>query len=268
MELHAIGNWITEHPLKLMGLFIAGLLFFWLLGNTILILLSPQLLYNTKASYAVTPDILYEQIWLTDNKHRKIDLVWIPNANATQTVLYLHGNHGRLSHFFPQLHAEYNVLAPAYPGFHESTGSPSTKSIYSTALLAYDYLMEQGINQEDIIIFGHSMGGSPAVYTAAQRPAVGKLVLLNTFYNIFEMCWQEWNVFCTFSLPILNTAHYAPQVHNKLRQYHFINDDVVPYSQGEKLFTKFTGTQDKKFTTLEGDLTHSDVDVLAVVRGE
>lgn len=268
MELHSIGTWLSQHPVKISLFILFIIIFAWLLGSTLLVLISPKLLYNTKISYNVTPDIAYEQLWLTDQYNRTLDTVWIPNQNAKQVVLYLHGNRGRLSHFFPPLSKKYNVLAPAYPGYHESTGKPSTKSIYNTALFAYDYLIKQGFTADQIILFGHSMGGSPAVYTAAERPEAGKLVIVNTFYNIFDMCWAEWNIFCTFAKPILNTAHYAPEVKTQLRQYHFINDDVVPYSQGEKLFTRFIGTQDKKFIPLNGELTHSDFDVSAIVGNE
>jgi hypothetical protein len=268
MELQSIGTWVAQHPVKFFGFLIFILVFAWLLGSTILVLMAPKFVYNRAASFGVTPDVLYEQLWLKDDHERTIDTVWIPNSKATQIVLYLHGNRGRLNHFFPALTEKYSVLAPAYPGYHESTGSPSTKSIYNTAVFAYDYLIAQGFSQEQIIIFGHSMGGSPAVYLASERPDAGKLVLLNTFYNFYDMCWMDWNILCTFTKPILNTARYAPIVHNKVRQYHFIDDPVIPYSQGEKLFKRFTGTQDKKFITLDGELSHSDLDVLEAVSGE
>ena len=84
---------------------------------------------------------------------------------------------------------------------------------------------------------------------------------------MYDMCWFQWKIGCVFAKDIFNTAKYAPLVTGKVRQYHDRNDTVVPFSQGEKLYQHFTGTEDKKFTVLENG-THSDYDVLAVVSEE
>ena len=265
MELSSLWIWITHNPFKFISLIVLVFIIGWLAFASVLVSVSSKLIFHTQDSKSATIDIPYEQLWVTDGENRKIDMVWVDNPAAQQVVLYLHGNRGRLSHFFPTLSQEYKVLAPAYPGYHGSEGSPTTENVYSTALLAYDYLLEQGYQENQIIILGHSLGGSPAVYTAAQRPSASKLVLINTFSSIYSMCVPQWGIGCFFSKPILNSAAYAPFVFTKVREFHNVNDDVVPYSEGVELFANFTGTSDKIFVDLPPSTSHSDFDMLEIL---
>jgi pimeloyl-ACP methyl ester carboxylesterase len=261
----SLWTWISQHPYKSISIIIIIFIIAWLTFAAILLAASSKLIFSPQYSRNVLIDIPHEQLWLTNHKDQKIDTIWIKNPQASQIVLYLHGNRGRLSHFFPPLSKKYSVLAPAYPGFHNSEGTPTSDNVYSTALLAYDYLLRQGYQENQIIVFGHSLGGSPAVYTAAQRPSAGKLVLVNTFNSIYSMCVSNWGIGCIFAKNILNSAANAPFVYTKVREFHDINDDVVPYSEGTMLFSHFTGTCDKKFITLPKADSHSDFDILAVM---
>lgn len=258
-------TWIKQHPYQATGGAIAIVFSSWLLFAALLYSLSSMLIFNTHDSKTATVEFPHEQLWLTDAKQRKIDTLWFHNPGASKVVLYLHGNRGRLNQFFAPMAEKFNVLAPAYPGFHQSEGKPSNDDVYSTSLIAYDYLVNQGYKNEDIIVFGHSLGGSAAVYTAAQRPTAGKLVIVNTFNSMFDMCWAEWNIGCIFAKSLFNTASYAPFVYTDVRQYHDKDDNVVPYEQGVKLFTHFTGTENKKFITLPEEDSHSEFDVAKVL---
>ncbi len=257
--------WTKQHPYKAASTLAIFSLATWLLFSTLLFTMSSMLIFNTHDSKTALVDVPYEQLWLIDNENRKLDTLWFDNPGASKVVLYLHGNRGRLSHFFPPMTEKFKVLAPAYPGYHQSEGKPSNKDIYSTGLVAYDYLIQQGYQHEDIIVFGHSLGGSAAVYTAAQRPMAGKLVIVNTFNSMYDMCWDRWSIGCVFAKSLFNTAQYAPYVYTEVRQYHDKDDAVVPYSQGEKLFTHFTGTENKKFITLPDQDSHSEFDVAGVL---
>lgn len=265
MGLPGLWRSMTHHPYKALGGLLGLAITVWLLFSIFLYLVSPMIIFNTKASIGVEPGVPFTQLWLNDAENRKIDTVWIQNSQSSKVVLYLHGNRGRLPPFFAPLAQKFNILAPAYPGYHQSEGKPSTKNIYSTALLAYDYLLQQGYQDDQIIVFGHSMGGSPAVYTGTQRPAAGKIVIVNTFNSMYDMCVPQYSIGCIFIKNVLDTAKYAPSVHNKVRQFHDKNDTVVPYSQGKKLYSHFTGTQDKKFITLPETDSHSEFDVVGVV---
>ena len=54
-----------------------------------------------------------------------------------------------------------------YPGYGLYHGHPGSDQMLSDALTVYDHLTDQlGIKQEDIIIFGRSIGSSAACHIA------------------------------------------------------------------------------------------------------
>ncbi len=64
-----------------------------------------------------------------------------------------------------------------YPGFGGSTGPARLKRIAPAALTAFDALRSETA-ESPILIFGASIGATPALYIATQRPVAG-LVLHN-----------------------------------------------------------------------------------------
>ncbi|KAL9263628.1 Alpha/beta hydrolase domain-containing protein [Drosera capensis] len=60
-----------------------------------------------------------------------------------------------------------------YSGYGESSGKPSEQNTYADIEAAYKYLQENcGVKEEDIILYGQSVGGGPMLDLAAQSPSV------------------------------------------------------------------------------------------------
>ncbi len=240
---------------------ISSLLFIWLAVSAGLYFLSGKIIYKTDLSRGVTFDLPYEQLFVKNAAAEKIDMMWVPKGG--KVYLYLHGNAGRLPFIVEGLAGEGSVLAPAYPGFSASEGRSNTKNINEAVDLSMEFLHARGIKDKDIVVVGHSLGGSPAVYAAAKYPELDKVILVNTFYSIQDMCEAQYYIFCIFSGGIHDTAAIAPLAKAPIRQFHDLNDNVVPFEQGKALF-EILGSPDKKFTVLPGG--HSDFDVGIVLK--
>ena len=74
-----------------------------------------------------------------------------------------------------------------YPGYGLYVGNPGSEKVLDDALYVYDYLISKfGISQNDIILFGRSIGCSPASFVAKHRnPAA--LLLMSPFKSIREV---------------------------------------------------------------------------------
>lgn len=238
----------------------------WLLASLYLTSQSASLIFDNKVSWAPVPNFGYDLEFIKDSKNRSISLWTFDNNQTDKVILYLHGNSGRINDFFADLIQYGTVVSPAYPGYHESEGSPDTEGVYEAALLAYDNLVNtKGVNPNNIIILGHSMGGSPAVYVAGKRPEARKLILINTFSSIQSMCERQYSILCGFTGDLLNTASYAPQVTIPVRQFVYRGDLSVPPAEGDKLFENFTGSTDKQLFDLD-KYTHTYPDLNEVFR--
>lgn len=239
----------------------------WLAMSYALFLISGKIIYKTSLSRDESYGFKFEQAFVKNQSGDDIELLWVPGpavkGEGTKTFLYLHGNAGRLPHIIEGLSGYGSVLSPAYPGYSRSGGTPGTANINETVDLSMKYLRNMGIRDEDVVIIGHSLGGSPAVYAAAHYPNVDRVVLVNTFLSVEEMCWDLYHILCIFSGDIHNTAEMAPMARAAIRQFHNPNDAVVPFSQGEQLFG-LLGSRDKKFHELSG--THADFPVEEILK--
>lgn len=79
------------------------------------------------------------------------------------------------------------MIAIEYQGYGLYCGYPNSDSLLEDALFVYDHLTQNlGVSQKDVIIFGRSIGSSPACYVAKHRnPAA--LILMSPFKSIKEL---------------------------------------------------------------------------------
>lgn len=138
-------------------------------------------------SYQDTKEILKVPVTQTE----QISATYLPNAQATYTLLYIHGNAEDLGDVRPmlvRLHDwGFSVFAYDYRGYGTSDGQPSEANAYPDADAAYQYLTQQlKIPPEQIIVYGRSVGGGSATELASRYPVAG-LILESTFTSAFRV---------------------------------------------------------------------------------
>ncbi len=116
---------------------------------------------------------------------------WIPRRRALGTVLYCHGSSGSIVHRVEELAAlarlRVNLFAFDYRGYGRSTGEPSEAGLFRDARAAWDHLVEElDVQPEEMLLFGHSLGGAVAIDCALDRPAAG-LVIESSFTQVRDM---------------------------------------------------------------------------------
>jgi uncharacterized protein len=180
------------------------------------------------------------EVWLRAADGVSIHGWHIVHPDATQTLLYLHGNAGNLENrrgIFAQLGAlKLDILAIDYRGYGKSAGEPSEAGLYADALAAHAWLLER-TQADRIFVYGESVGGGPACELAATRPVAG-LILQSTFTNIADMAalsfpWLpvRWLVRTKFD----NLAK-LPKVTVPKLIIHSRRDEIIPFTMAERLF--------------------------------
>ena len=81
-----------------------------------------------------------------------------------------------------------HVLAVEYPGYGlYKTSSPCENKMKEDSEIIYDYLTKHvGVREEDIILFGRSMGTGPASYLASKKKAFS-LLLMSAYTSIKDV---------------------------------------------------------------------------------
>jgi len=238
---------------------------FWFAVNYLMSILLRLFLFRNERSYYRVINTFYEQHFVRNSEGSNIDLWWLPHQGASDVVLYLHGNSGRVPHLFPPFCRDHHVLSPSYAGYGLSEGKPSENNICETAELAYQWLLKRGFREDQIIIWGHSLGGFPAVHLAGKHPDCKKLVVVNSFASLKGLCRRQFSALLPlFMKNRFNTVDHARKVEGKVVQFCYRHDESVPFEECKLLFDNYK-TRNKKLVELEGDC-HEHFDVESTLR--
>lgn len=172
---------------------------------------------------------------------------WLqPSKQDLPIIMFFHGNGSAVysNHvIYRDLQEQgFGVYGVGYAGYPGSTGAPSQTGIIEGARLQYDWLLEQGVPPEKIVFYGTSLGsGISAALSLERRPA--KLILEAPFNSALDMAQISMPV---FPVGLLMKDTYRSDEALKhldvpLSWLHGSLDEVVPLSQGRKLYEAYEG---------------------------
>ncbi|XP_075515328.1 uncharacterized protein LOC142549910 isoform X2 [Primulina tabacum] len=134
----------------------------------------------------------------------EIVVVYVKNPTAKLTLLYSHGNAadlGQMYDLFSELsiHLRVNLMGYDYSGYGQSTGKPSEQNTYADIEAAYECLQEiYGVKEEDIILYGQSVGSGPTLDLASRLSRLRAVVLhsamlsgLRVMYPVKRTYWFD-----------------------------------------------------------------------------
>lgn len=165
-----------------------------------------------------------------------------------KTILFCHGNKGSISncsYMIEFCHAiKINLLLFDYSGFGCSNNMPSSNKIIKSAVTTYDFLTKI-VDKDDIIVWGHSLGGYPAINLATKRD-VKYLVLFSVFTSITDVFHNTYR-FSSFSKSIINmclpnmidtmdNCKNIKKIKCPVVIIHSKDDDVIDYEKSKQLY--------------------------------
>jgi fermentation-respiration switch protein FrsA (DUF1100 family) len=120
-----------------------------------------------------------------------------PRADEQNVVLLFHGNAENVAQSARRMGVPLRdclnatVLVAEYRGYGKSEGTPHQAGLLQDAEAAIKWLMERtGKVAQDIIVVGHSLGGGPACYIAANYHC--RVLILDRTYDSLAAAAQ-WN---------------------------------------------------------------------------
>jgi len=119
------------------------------------------------------------------------------NETETKTIIYFGGNAQDVVYlnFEAREFKVKQLIAINYPGYGKSTGKPTQKILYKSALQVYDWAIKKyQLQPENIIVMGRSLGSSVATYLATNREVNG-LILITPFDSIENIAARQYKFF-------------------------------------------------------------------------
>jgi len=195
---------------------------------------------------------------------------FVPAQNRDEVLLYFHGNGGNISHRLHSLQQFHQLGLSTfiidYRGYGQSEGEPTEEGTYLDAEASWNYLTEQrGIKPENIILLGRSLGGAIATWLAT-RVTPKALIIESTFTSVPD---RGSEIYPYFPVRLLsrfeyNTLKYVQDVHCPILVVHSPEDEIVPFTHGQKLFA--VARQPKEFLQISGG--HNDGFLISAARYE
>jgi len=176
---------------------------------------------------------------LPTRRGQEIVAIYVRNPLASLTVLYSHGNAadlGQMYELFAELsaHLRVNLMGYDYSGYGQSSGKPSEHNTYADIEAAYKCLEDQyGAKEEDIILYGQSVGSGPTLDLAARLPNLRAVVLHSAILSGLRVMYP---VKRTYWFDIYKNIDKMPLVNCPVLIIHGTSDEVVDCSHGKQLW--------------------------------
>ncbi|XP_020105859.1 protein ABHD17B-like [Ananas comosus] len=180
-----------------------------------------------------------EVLRLRTRRGHEIVAVYVRNPRATATLLYSHGNAadlGQMFGLFVELshRLRVNLMGYDYAGYGRSTGKPTEYNTYADIEAAYNCLKEQyGVADEDIILYGQSVGSGPTIDLASRVPNLRAVVLHSPILSGLRVLYP---VKRTYWFDIYKNIDKIGLVNCPVLVIHGTSDDVVDCSHGKQLW--------------------------------
>ena len=158
-----------------------------------------------------------------------------------KTILYLHGNAGSLENRIHKINhfndMNINFLLLAWRGFNGNAGKPTEQGLYQDARSAVKWLINQGVREENIIIYGESLGTGVATEIAQNQNFAG-IILESPFTSMVAAGKSKYPI---FPIKLLLKDKYESEkkiknITSPILVMHGEVDNIVPFWMGEKIF--------------------------------
>jgi len=170
-------------------------------------------------------------------------MAWYHSKNLKEykTILFLHGNAGSLENRIHKInHFEdmnVNFLLVSWRGFSGNEGKPTEKGLYQDAKSAVAWLKSKGISENDIIIYGESLGTGVAT-EIAQNKNFGGIILESPFTSMVDAGKDKYP-FLPVRLLLKDKYESDKKINNissPILIMHGKVDNIVPFHMGRKMY--------------------------------
>ena len=200
-------------------------------------------------------------------------LAWYHNKNINhyKTILFLHGNAGSLENRIHKINyfkdMNVNFLIISWRGFSGNEGKPNETGLYEDARSAIDWLKKKGVEEQNIIIYGESLGTGVAVEIAQNKNFAG-IILESPFTSMVDAGKDKYPF-----LPVKILLKDKYESYKKIKNInipilimHGKVDKIVPFSMGKKLYELANKPKYSYFSEYDDHMMNYDKNLLKSLR--
>ena len=184
-----------------------------------------------------------------------------------KTILFFHGNAGSLENRIHKLNhfkdMNINFLIIAWRGFSGNKGKPSEKGLYEDGDSSIQWLLNKGIKETDIIIYGESLGTGVATHLSQNRNFAG-LILETPFTSMVDAA-KTFYPYIPVKFLLKDKFENKKKIKNidlPILVMHGEADQIVPFSMGKKMFELANEPKYSYFTKHDNHMMEFDENLI------
>ncbi|MEZ6087974.1 MAG: alpha/beta hydrolase [Pirellulaceae bacterium] len=188
-------------------------------------------------------DLQYEDVHFTSADGTSLHGWYFEHPQPRGQLLFCHGNAqhvASLGDWISELRDAYQVsiFVFDYRGYGKSKGKPTEIGVLQDGEAAQRWLAGRAsIAENEVIVWGLSLGGGVAVHLASELGAKG-LILDRTFHSIVEIAQSiyPWAPIRWLMRNRYPSAERIAKYRGPLLQIHGPSDEIVPFTSGKLLY--------------------------------
>ena len=214
----------------------------------------------------------YEEIFIKVDDEIKLKS-WIVKKDFKKfkTLVLFHGNAGHLSNRIYKINElnklNINILLISWRGFSGNKGSPTEKNLYQDAKAAIKWLNEQKIENEQIILYGESLGSGVAIEIAKKNNFNG--IILESPFTSIENSAKIYYPYLPVKLLLkdkYDSISKIKMINIPILIMHGKKDDVVPFAMGKELFEKANIPKHSYFTSEDDHMMEFNSNLINAIK--
>ena len=193
----------------------------------------------------------------SESEATEIHALYIGDLNTITSdtiILYCHGQSKHMDAYWPRTKLlaniggknNYGILTFDYRGYGLSKGSSTEATLYEDTKTVLRWLKNKGVNANNVIMYGYSLGSVPATEMAANfnefKP--NKLILESPMASAANLA--EESTIINLSSDFLSTLEFdnaekVKQIHQPFYLLHGELDDYLKISNSEIIYNNYSG---------------------------
>ena len=229
-----------KNILKAIGVAIMG----YIMMAAMLYAFQRNLIYRYMEGTPIAPSWLSEKAIQTEDG-LTLKAFWRAPQKDRPTILFLHGNAGHIGHrlFKVKPYAEkgFGIMMFSWRGYAGNPGSPTEEGLYADARAAAAFLKEKKIPNDEVFVYGESLGTAVAVKLAVEQKKPFLAVVLEAPFTSIPDLGKQIYPFMpieTLAMDQFRTIDMIDQLKAPLLVVVGLRDSLVPIDQPKALMAK------------------------------
>ena len=212
----------------------------------------------------------------------KIEKVYIPSDQKLvawyfkknpkyKTLLFFQGNAGKIDNRIYKLNEfsklNINYLIFAYRGFSGNEGKPNEKGLYKDARAVKYWLNLNNVQDNEIILYGESLGTAIAVDLAKEFDFSG-IILESPFTSMINLA-KKYYPYLPIKLILKDkyeTIRKLDKINSPILIMHGGKDTIVPFEMGLKIYEIANSPKYKYFNDHDDHMMDYNQDLIKSIR--